>query len=394
MGQPNETTDSLGPDTGTTDAADIRGAETQQPEEFNGDTLAVGEACLDPLPELASDTADLTPPVVSSAELREQIAELSATLPELHDAVAQTSLAAYGSPKDRKLAKAAAAALKALRDATDQLAQLTAAAELVERQEKAARDQIAAEKLEAEKAKARKSINYKQDLNSARYLREEAAQKADQEKLDEFLAEHDWHSEQLAKLNLQIPVYRSRIASRSDRMGDLIDEFAELEEQLAAIDAPSSAQAEPVEPAEVDPAATAEAEEIARRAAELEEQSAREMRRLQAEHDSEHVEVDVPFATVDGIVQHHSGKRRMQRRYVADHEAQMAALAARLGQRPVEQRPTRPWVALQGPPHSLGLEAAVRSWLRGATHEEIQYVHAAAVERNDKQVIALLESRL
>jgi hypothetical protein len=73
MGQPNETTDSLGCrelDTGTLDA------ETQQPEEFNDD---VREACLrtaplydpmaspslDHLPELASDTADVTPPVVS-----------------------------------------------------------------------------------------------------------------------------------------------------------------------------------------------------------------------------------------------------------------------------------------------------------------------------------------
>jgi hypothetical protein len=323
-------------------------------------------------------------------------------------------LAAYGSPKDRKLSKAADQALKALREADDHLAQLTAAADLVERQEQAALDQAEAEKAAAERERRNRSLREKLRIAEARLNREAKDQQADLTALEQHEMNADScrfligealqkiadYQAELAKIPLHIEVMNTRIVSRDERIAALIDEMDAINFELEhghpkpppepAEAFTSIANAEPLEPPEPDP----EAEEITRRAAELAEQSVREMHRLQAEYDSEHVEVDVPFATVDGVVVHHRGTRRMQRRYLAQHEAQMAALATRLGQRPVQQRPTRPWVALQGPPHSLGLQAAVKSWLRGATHEEIQYVHAAAVERKDKVVVEVLESRL
>jgi chromosome segregation ATPase len=392
MGQPDETPNGS--------LADIGGEPAEADLSAQHEDLAVGDGTVQSLFELAGDTTDL---VVSSAELRQQIAELNATLPELRDAVAQTGLAAYGSPKDRKLSKAAEAALKALRDADDRLAQLTAAAELVERQEQAAREALEAEKVTAERERRNRCLREKLRIAEARLNREAKDQEADCAKIEQHEMDADSceyligealqkiaeYRAELAKIPLHVEVLNDRILSRDQRIAALIDEVDALNFELTnGYPKPVEPEPEPVEPAEPEP--DPEAEEIARRVAELEEQSARELRRREAEYQSEHVEVDVSFIEIDGVVKHHGGTRRMQRRYVAQHEAEMAALAARLGQRPVQQRPVKPWLPLQGPPHSLGLEAAIKSWLRTADPVDIKFAYAAAHERGDKTVVELL----
>jgi len=212
------------------------------------------------------------------------------------------------------------------------------------------------------------------NADSCRFLINEALQK-----IAEYRAE-------LAKIPLHVEALNGRIASRSDRIDALIDEIEALSYELHyGYPKPvEPAEPEPVEPAELDAAATAEAEEIARRVAELKEQTDRELHRREAEYQSEQVEVAITFIErSDGVVVHHSGRRRMQRRYVAQHEAEMAALAARLGQRPVQRRPTHPWVALQAPPHSLGLQAPSDHGLAG--HDKLQYVlRAARAQRQNR----------
>ena len=69
------------------------------------------------------------------SDIRSDLAALEAAIAGLHDEVSRTALAAYAAPDDADLRREADQALASLRDATDRLQQLNAAAALAERQE-------------------------------------------------------------------------------------------------------------------------------------------------------------------------------------------------------------------------------------------------------------------
>lgn len=225
---------------------------------------------------------------VTSVAIRAEVAAIEQIIPGLHDAVGRTALAAYANPEDGDARRDADQALASLRDASDRLAQLTAAASLAEQNEAAEAKGVADAKLLA---------TYRRKERE-RDAATEAAEKATERQYDEqkiLDAEQgclDWYAIQWDTQNAAVEKLKTRVSDFTWAADERWDRLAVIEAELAALPR-STAEAEAREQARrvAEQAALAEAERAA------EEDTAR---RLAEMHDNEMVEVDPPVRIPSG----------------------------------------------------------------------------------------------
>lgn len=118
---------------------------------------------------------DVAPSSCSSAALRRQIEATEVAIPGLHDVVSRTALASYSRPDDADARREADQALASLRDASDRLQQLNAAAELAERHEAANAETLATAERQRQKDRLLRERDRLFTLADAEYTKYEAA---------------------------------------------------------------------------------------------------------------------------------------------------------------------------------------------------------------------------
>jgi DNA repair exonuclease SbcCD ATPase subunit len=192
-----------------------------------------------PMPQLEPNDGDSAepaavgealPPAISSAELRRQATETERTISALHDAVSRTALASCGAPDDADLRRDADQALAILRDASDRLQQLTAAAELAERQEAEHATALATAARQREKDK----LVRQQNRIEAKWDNENEALEVDRTKLAEETAALAEAERAFRDATLRVEVRQERIANRQARLYALSDQHLALDEQITA----------------------------------------------------------------------------------------------------------------------------------------------------------------
>lgn len=188
--------------------------------EFDGDNSE------QPASNAAVSEPILVAPAVSSADIHDQAAQLEVDIPALRDALSRAALAAYAEPGNAELRRDADQCLAFLRDASDRLQQLHAAAELAEQQEADYADQL--DRLKRRQAKDK--LSRKRDQLAARRDKEAAYHADEHAKLDQAETDREAANRALEKLTILIDVQEQCLASSARRS-------AELETELAALDA-------------------------------------------------------------------------------------------------------------------------------------------------------------
>jgi hypothetical protein len=378
------------PDEDELDPVEVAPVDEPEEPEPAEELTAEDEIELAPTDEEADDPAALDPSSAVAA-IRADAAVVEASIAGLHDAVSRTALAAYADPGNADLRREADQALASLRDASDRLQQLTAAAGLAERQ---AAEQAAALRL-AEHQKARDKVVARWEKAIAKAKAAGLKRQDEEQKLPDAKAALDDAQRQLNNAQIRVDVIEERIASFQSREDAAWNEAAAAEQTLHEFDNPV------IPPTAADELARIAAEHAARIAA-MEAETDRQLREA---YDNEIVPVEptrVPHAGGDGW-RYEGGKvvavprRDLDR--LADEKAraeEQDAARYRAAQEEAQHpaRNPRPWRSLQGPPTFFGLEVAMKAWASRALPDDIEFALAAARDRGDSYAVDFLSGRV
>ena len=255
---------------------------------------------------------------VSSADLRRQIAAIEASLPGLHDAVSLTALATYAKPDDADARREADQALASLRDASDRLQQMNAAAALAEQQEAATAETLATAERHRQKDRLirdRDRLQRLADIEAEKGCDAYEALPAAEAKLADL--ERQWRDQQVV-----VDVLLDRFHNASDHNLEYAEQVAALDAQIAAF----PVTAADVAAHEADEQAARDAARAAR-LAKLTEETDQQLRDL---YDNEVVETPAPYTrNGPGWATCRPGETiRLPRHRVASHERDMAEAVA------------------------------------------------------------------
>jgi hypothetical protein len=363
----------------TTDSLEVAEEDLEGVDSDNSEQPASDAAVSEPI---------LVAPAVSSAEIRQQAVQLEAAIPALHDALSKGALAAYAEPANAELRRDADQALASLRDASDRLQQLHAAAELAERQEADYKDQLD----QLQRRQARDKLIRKRDQLAAQRDKEARWRENEQTKLDQAETEQEATRRALEKLDIVIEVQEQRLASSARRSAECEAEIATLDAMLA--DFPLSAAEEGAlrERQAREAEERARAEEQARLAAEAEAyQDEIVSVRARWEHHRRTGKI-VPSETMHEMPRRKVAKfEKLQDEMGERHAAEIAEIAAERA----ALLDREPWQIAQTPGYFLGLKPLIRKWCAsGVDRDAIKGALQKANEHGNTAAADLLREHL